>query len=156
MSKPRYNWWPFALNMIRDYQARSQQYHDLHEQKTTARASEAPGGGGDFRTVERIAIRELPRQEQLEYDAVRKAEDLTRLMKDGDIRLRVAGLTIMRDLYTIPGVAMRLDIPENMAKRYRWEFILTVGFTYGLINKEEYDAATKKKNTSPPRAKKVC
>ena len=36
MSKPRYNWWGFALAMIRDYPHRQKELKEMHEQKATA------------------------------------------------------------------------------------------------------------------------
>ena len=31
MSKPRYNWWPFVLNMIRDYPERAKEIVPVEE-----------------------------------------------------------------------------------------------------------------------------
>ena len=144
MSKPRYNWWPFVLNMIKDYPARKKEYNDLHEQKVTANLSGMPGGGGASRTVEDIAVRKLPHQEQLEFDAVRKAVECTRSMEDGEQRIKVVGLTLWRQSHTVPGAALALNIPERTARRYRWRFVMLVGYTYGFLTEEEYIRETKK------------
>lgn len=144
MSKPRYNWWPFALNMIKDYPVRKREYNDLHEQKVTANLSGMPGGGGASRTVEDIAARKLPHQEQLEFDAVRKAVEYTKAMPDGRLRIRVIGLTLWRQSHTIPGAALELHISDRMARRYRWQFVMLVGYTYGFLTEEEYVQEVKK------------
>lgn len=144
MSKPRYNWWPFALNMIKDYPARKRDFDDLHEQKVTASLTGMPGGGGTGRTLENIAARLLPHQEQREYDAVRKAVEYTKAMDDGMIRIKVISLSLWKNSHTLPGTADQLHISERTARRYRWQFILLVGHTYDFLTQEEYRAALKK------------
>ena len=144
MSKPRYNWWPFVLNMIRDYPVRESQYRELHRQKLTAEPSGMPGGGNlASRTTEGIALRQLPPQEQREYDAVSKALRRVRRTKDAKIRLDVIKMTLWRG-YSIPGAAMVVSVSENTARRYRWQFVLLVGCMYGFLSEQEYAAALKK------------
>ena len=157
MSRPRYNWWPFALNMVRDYPYRKREFDALHEQKITASATGLPGGGGSSRTVEQIALRQLPKQEQKEYDTVHQAVLRTRQMKDGEYRLQVVEMTLWQNRYTIAGAAMRLNIPEDRAKRYRWEFIVLVGYLYGdFLSKQDYEEVIgRKKKSSTPKAKKL-
>lgn len=159
MSKARYNWWPFALNMVRDYPYRKREFDALHEQKITASATGlpggGPGGGGSSRTVEQIALRQLPAQEQREYDAVHKAELRTLLMPDGETRVKVIRLTLWRNQFTVPGVANWLHISESRAKSYRWEFIMLTAYCYGLISQEDYLAEIKKRSYRTPKAKKL-
>ena len=144
MSKPRYNWWPFALNMIRDYPAREAQYRELHRQDITAELSGMPGGGNlASRTTEGIALRQLPPQEQREYDAVSNALRRVKRMKDASIRLEVIRLTMWRG-YNISWAAMQTHVSESTARRYRWQFILIVGCKYGFLTEEECAAALKK------------
>lgn len=144
MSKPRYNWWPFVLNMIQDYPARRIAYNALHEQQITANLSGVPGGGSARRTVENLATKLLPHQEQKEFDAVRKAVEVTRAMPDARTRMRVVDMTLMRKNYTVPGAAQRLNISQRTAQRFRWQFVVLVGHTYGFLTKEEWEALLKK------------
>ena len=60
MSKPRYRWWGFVRNMIRDYPALKEAWNDLHSQSMTPDYSGMPKGGSSGRTVESIALRQLP------------------------------------------------------------------------------------------------
>lgn len=143
-NKPRYNWWPFALNMIKDYPARKQEYDLIHEQKITASLSGMPGGGSASRTVENIALKQLPWQEQKEYDAVRKAEELTLAEADGKIRMKVVELTLYKKRCNTAGAAIRLNISERTAQRHRWRFVILVGYTYGFLTKEEYEKLVKR------------
>lgn len=118
MSSPRYNWWPFVLNMIKDYPKRKMDYDDLHEQTVTASITGMTGGGSASRKTENTALRQLPAQEQREYDAVKSAVLRTKQAPDGSVRLKVIKLTLWRNQFTIPGVADRLHITESKAKQY--------------------------------------
>ena len=126
------------LNIIRDYPIRKRDYNALHQQKITANIDDVPGGGGASRSAENAALRQLPKAEQREYDAVHLALQITAGLRDGKTRLSVAHYTLITGRYTIAGAAMRLGIPEEKARTYRWEFIMAVGYTYGFIEKDEY------------------
>ena len=144
MSKPRFNWWSFALNMIRDYPERAREIKDLRQQKITANLSGMPKGGGASRTTEGISLRELDdKQSQREYEAVHKALARTRARTDGELRLDIVKLTMWKG-YTIPGAAMILNTSADTARRYRWQFIMLVGQCYGFLTEEEYLLAVKK------------
>ena len=144
MSKPRYNWWPFVLNMIRDYPARAKDLQEIQQQKVTADVSGMPRGGGASRTTEGVVLRELPdKQAQREYEAVNKALARTRARADGKLRMDIVKLTMWKG-YTIPGAAILLNTSEDTARRYRWQFIMLAGCCYGFLAEEEYRAAVKK------------
>lgn len=144
MSKPRFNWWGTAMNIIRDYPQRKQDYDGLKQQQITADISGMPhGSGGASRVVEGLALRQLPYQEQKEYDAVHRALERTRRMGEGEIRCRVVKLAFWRGM-TIPEIAMQVHESERTARRYRWQFVLLVGKEYGSIDEEEYLRALKK------------
>ena len=143
MSKPRYNWWPFVLNIIRDYPARRSALKLLREQKVTADLSGMPKTGGESRTVENLATRQLPHQEQREHDAVFLAMKRTKGMPDAKLRLDVVRLTLWRG-YGLRSAALTLNTSERTARRYRWQFILLVGRMYGFLTEEEYCAAIQK------------
>lgn len=143
MSKPRYNWWNFALNIIRDYPERRLELKRLKVQKITASMTGMPKGGGDSRSLENIATKSLPPQEQKEHDAVLAAINKTKVMPDGNLRLAVVRMTMWRN-FNIAGSAMQMNVAERTARRYRWQFVLLTGYTYGLLTEEEYRAAIKK------------
>lgn len=137
MSKPRYNWWPYALNMIRDYPSRKMEFDALHEQKITANTSGIPGGGGSYRTVEQIALRQLPQSEQEEFDAVDKALNRVRMMPDAVDRLKVIQLTLFQN-YRIFEAERKLNLSARTIRRYRYQFIALVGWMHGRIGESEY------------------
>ena len=142
MSKPRYNWWAFALAMIRDYPLRRIELRNMKEQKRTAGTDASPGGG-DGRTVERLAMKTLPEAEQKEHDAVYYALKRTKLMTDADIRGNVVRLTLWRG-FSVRAAAYALHISERTARRYRWQFVMLVGHMYGLLDEGSYRAAVEK------------
>ncbi len=143
MSKPRYNWWPFVLNMIRDYPARARDYKALHEQKITANITGMPGSGEASRTAEGVALRQLPAQEQKEYDAVHNALTHLHRLPDAKLRQDVVRMTFWRG-YSIAGAANALHVSDRTARRYRWQFVMLVGLKYGFLTQEEYAAEIKK------------
>lgn len=158
MSKPRFNWWGFAMAMIRDYPDRAKALKDLRTQKTTASFSGMPGGGGAGRTTETIAFRTLPAQEMREYDAVDLAIKRTKTMPDAKLRMDVIKLT-MWGKNRIDSASFALHISDRTARRYRWQFILLVGHTYGFLDQEAFRAAMARDNPGKDRtqkAKKMC
>ena len=143
MSKPRYNWWGFALAMIRDYPSRQKELNEMHEQKITATISGMPGGNSASRTTEGIALKQLQPQEQREFDAVDRAIKRAKGMTEPKLRMEVVKITLWKGC-GISKAATWLNISERTARRYRWQFILLVGYMYGFLSEEEYIAAFKK------------
>lgn len=144
MSKPRYNWWSFALNMIRDYPERSKAIKELRQQQITASNSGMPSSGGASRGTEGVALRQLPdKQAQREYDVVHNSLQRTGRLKEAKLRLDVVKLTMWKG-YTIPGAAIVLHMSEDTVRRYRWQFVMLVGCMYGFLTEEQYKEALKK------------
>ena len=93
MSKPRDNWRPYVINVLRDYLTYKKIDREAHSQKITAQYNKGRGGGGVGRNTEIAALRSgLNRQQQKELDAVEKAIRATRRGPDGKIRLKVVEL----------------------------------------------------------------
>ena len=143
MSKPRYNWWGFALAMIRDYPHRQKELQDMHEQKITANLSGMPGSRTASRTTEGVALKQLQPQAQREFDAVDRAIKRVKGMAESKLRMEVVRITLWKG-YAISTAAMWLNISDRTARRYRWQFVLLVGHMYGFLSEEEYIAASKK------------
>ncbi len=144
MSKPRYNWWPFALNMIRDYPRRLRDHNELKRQQITPSPDGASAGGSDIsRVVERLAMRQLPPQEQREFDAVTGALERTKTMTEGKVRCEVVKMTMWRG-YDINGAARICNVSWYTARRYRWQFILLVGMLYGFLDEAEFKEAVRR------------
>lgn len=134
MSRPRYDWWPYIKGMIRRYPGLAEQYRDLHTPSMTANYSGMPGGGGDSRSMEDLAIRELPGTNQREYEAVRQAVVTTQQMRTGSQRLQIIRLVLFDGSHTLHGAAMSLPISYDQAKTYHREFIYLVAKNFGLLD----------------------
>lgn len=136
MSKPRYDWWPYVKGMIRRYPALKEQYNDLHTTCMTANYSGMPRSGVEGRTLEAIAVRELPSTSQREYEAVRRAIETTERYRNGRDRLMVIDLVLWKRLRTVEGAA--IEIPCSAATAWRWhaEFIRLVAGYYGLMDED--------------------
>lgn len=132
-STAKYRWWPFVRAMIRDYPSLKEELEDLHAQSITAGISSGAGGGGIKRTVEQIALRELPKDDQQAYDAVRKAIDITERKADGPQRMKLIRLVYWeRNHIGLTNAAVLIHVSEITAKRWHGEFVRLVGLCYGF------------------------
>lgn len=134
MSKPRYRWWGFVRQMIRDYPALSDEWAELHSTQVTAKFSGTPsGGGGARRSVEDIALKQMPADDQRAYDAVRKAIDYTQHMPEGNRRLDLIRLAYWAARpMPLKSAVLRLYISERTAKRWHGDFVRAVASAYGF------------------------
>lgn len=133
MSKPRYRWWGFARRMIRDYPSLKYALSLLHEQSTVADISGMPRGSGTSRTVEILALRQLPEDDQKAYDAVAKAIKSISLQPDGTAKMRLITMMYWLDKpLAAKAVAPQLHISDATAKRWHGEFVRLVGKCYGF------------------------
>lgn len=123
--------------MIRDYPALEKEYRELHEQKVTASITGMPGGGNVSRGTEDIAIRDLPRSKQLEYDAVRRAIEVTGMLKTGAERLKIVELVFFKQSHTLDGAAYHQHISYDTAIDYHGDFIMLVAYFRELITYDE-------------------
>ena len=134
MSKTRYDWWPYVKGMIRRYPALKEQYQDLHSQSVTASYSDEPRSGAVSRAAESVAIRELPSTKQREYEAVRRAVEVTERYKNGKDRLEVIRMVLWQQSHTIAGAALMIPCHEVTAGTWHAEFIRLVASNYGLMD----------------------
>lgn len=137
MSKPRYRWWGYVKNVIRAYPILKREYDDLHEQSITASMSGSGSPGGINRAAEIIAIRELPKPKQKEYDAVRRTILLTEHLRTGKDRLKLIDMVFWKGTHTLSGAAMELNISYDTAIDYHGDFIMLVAFQKELITFDE-------------------
>ncbi len=131
MSKPRYRWWGYIRNVIRAYPELKKEYDALHQQSITANISGMPGSGSVSRGTESIAIRELPRTKQREYEAVRKAIDFTRRMPNGDLRLRVIDLVFWKERRKLLDAGESVGYAYKTARTIQSTFIKLTADAYG-------------------------
>lgn len=146
MSKPRYDWWQYAIKIAEKWPLLREEYEDLHAQSVTPKLSGMPGGGGVSRAVEDIALRTLPGNKQREYDAARFALDEILRRPDAIRRREIVKLRYWDKTMTIAGAGMRVNFSERSARRICWRYILAIGCGMGFITKEEYLDVMRKDN----------
>lgn len=133
MSKPKYMWWSFVKAMIRAYPALERDWVDLHATSITANYSAMPKGGDAGRTVETVALRQMPPDDQRMYDAVSKAIEITRLLPDGQRRMDMIALVYWgKRPMPLKSAAVHLYISERTAKRWHGSFVRCVAKCYGF------------------------
>jgi hypothetical protein len=132
MSKPRYRWWGYVKAMIREYPALKARYADLKTPDMSPRLTGMPGRGGEGRPAEDMALRELGPTEQREYDAVRRAIEITERQPDGRCRLELIRLVYWRGTHTLRGAAAEIPVSDRTARRWHGRFVRTVAACYGL------------------------
>ena len=95
-----------------------------------------PHGGDVSRTVERLAVRELPGIQQREYEAVRRAVEITAKYKTGPERLRLIEAVHWRRSHTLTGAAMLIPCSNTTAREWHREFIRLVASQMGFMDEE--------------------
>lgn len=119
---------------MRDYPRLKEKYEALHESSVIAKYGGSGGGsGGVHRTTEDIAIRELPCQEQREYEAVRYAMEITKNRRDGELRLQLIKLMYYEG-YRLTDAAYKIHVSDRTALHWHGDFIRIVGYQLGLMD----------------------
>lgn len=126
MGKTRYKWWGYVKNVIRAYPEHCAQLNDIRTQSITAAYSGVTGNSGPSRTVEAVAMRELPPMERKEYEAVKKTIDKTLRLRDGAQRIQLIEMVFFKRSHTLQGAADALYISYSTAKRWHNKFIESV------------------------------
>lgn len=133
MSKPRFVWWGFMRGMIREYPKLKRDLEDLQEQSITANLSGMPRGGGNGRSVEVLAMRQLPPDSMAMYEAVSLAKKLTLIRPDGKDRIRLISMMYWdKKTLKMQSAALRLHISDPTAKRWHGDFVRLVAQCYGF------------------------
>lgn len=133
MSTPRYDWWSYVKAVIRRYPQMDAEYKALHCPSLSC-GGEVHGSGGSSRTTEQIAMRELPKHRQREYEAVRKAIETTKRSRNARDRLKVIDLYLWKRSHTLEGAALMVPCSVATAKRWNGDFIRLVAENLGLLD----------------------
>ena len=148
MSKPRYWWWSAVRLAIRQYPALQARKAELQSMQVTRSVKSykgkdgklhdyygVPGGGGDGRTVERLATAELPPAEEAILEAVRTAIEATEQGRDG-----AAHMELLRDYYwrglRLQDAAARHYVDYYTARRWNAAFSRRVARGLGYLSNQ--------------------
>lgn len=137
MSKTRFRWWSYVKNVIRHYPILEQEYEALHEQSVTASMTGMPRRSGVSRGTEEIAIRELPDQDQREYEAVKRAIETTKGLRTGTDRMKLISMVFWKRSHTLEGAAFNVHCSYRTAVRYHSDFIILVAKNMGFLDRRK-------------------
>lgn len=133
MSKPRYKWWGYVKNVIRAYPDLTAQAKAMKEQQITASYQATGGSSEPGKPVERLALKELPPQEQRELEAVEQTIRTTKnWLPEGKRRLMLIDMVFWKKSHTLCGAADALYISYATAKRWHNAFICLTAENLGL------------------------
>lgn len=135
MSKPRYRWWGYVRNLVRDYPALDQELQDLRSQQITSSLDHVHGHGIPGRSTEDAALRQLSPAKQAAHDAISKAIEQTRSRSNGEDRIKLIDMVFWRQTHTLDGAAYALGYSYDRAKQLQGDFLRLVGFNRGLEDK---------------------
>ena len=149
MSKPRYWWWSAVRLAIRQYPVLLAKKNNMQSMQITRAVKSItgpdgktvdvyspPGTGGDGRTVERLALAELPPYEEAILEAVRTALEQTAVTRAGEEHLRLIGDYYWRR-YTLQEAADRAYVDYKTAQRWNGAFVRRVARELGYLQTRE-------------------
>ena len=116
MSKPREPWWGYVKNVLRAYPDYRRELARLRSSVAiTPRYNANGGGSGISMPTEDLAMRELPRKEQLRLEAVERAIAETKRLPNGIWRVSTAmprsAASCLRVLFVTDG---RTDVESGV------------------------------------------
>ena len=126
MSRSRNDWWEYVKRVIREYPSLKREHDAIYEVGITASYSGMPHGSNPGDPTYSAAIKEMERNKQRRYDAVRLAIAETEHYKNGRDRLKIIELVHWKQTHTIAGAAMQIPCSERTALTYHGEFIRAV------------------------------
>lgn len=135
MSKPRDRWWGYVRAVIRAYPELRARAKELQRTPITPRYGTSGGSSGPSDPTATAALRQLPKQEQREYEAVDAAVRETGKLSDGEARLTIIELVFWKQTHTLEGAAKKVHMSYMSARRRQMAFIRLVAQNLGFIEK---------------------
>ena len=134
MSKPRELWWGYVKNVLRAYPDYKRELARLRSSVViTPRYNANGGGSGISMPTEELAMKELPRKEQLRLEAVERALAETRRLPNGKWRCAIIERVYFRKSHTLEGAAKYCHVSYGAAKEWHGDFIRLVAEHLGLL-----------------------
>lgn len=136
MSTPRYDWWSYVKGMIRRYPELCAKQTELRQTPLSIAMTGMPHQQG--KTSDPVAdavMRELPSINRRELEAVQKAIEETRALRNGAERLEMVRLVFWDKTkkYTLAGASMKMHWSERRVSEWHGEFIRCVAKYFGLL-----------------------
>lgn len=119
-------WRRIARQAAYDYPGLRSQLRDLQSMSVTPSLSGMPMGGGEHRSTEDAALRQLPPEEQRRLDAVAQAVEISEHLTSGLARRKLIDLVYFRRSHTVEGAAMQIPCDVRTAKTWNSDFLLLI------------------------------
>lgn len=126
MSRRSNSWRRIARQAAYDYPGLRAQLRDLQSMSVTPSLSGMPMGGGDHRSTEDAALRQLPPEDQCRLDAVEQAVEISEHLTSGLARRKLIDLVYFRRSHTVEGAAMQIPCDVRTAKTWNSDFLLLI------------------------------
>lgn len=127
-------WRERAIGMIKSYLWLKEELKELQSCSITPRLTGTPGGGGSGRKVENAALKELPKEESKQFNAVRQAIKCTKRRYDNaDERLKVIDLVYWTRSHDLQGAALKVGYSYDTVQEWHSEFIKMVDAFYSVL-----------------------
>ena len=118
--------------MIRLYPERVAELRRRQEASVTANYNAMPGGSEASRTTEELGTVSLGRAVDREVEAVRRAIEETRRLRDGAERLHLVELIFWKKTHTLTGACDACHVSERTGRQWHTEFIHRVARDFEL------------------------
>ena len=126
MSRRSSTWRQAARQAAYDYPGLRAQLRDLQSMSVTPSLSGMPMGGGEHRSTEEAALRQLPPEDQRRLDAVAQAVEISGHLTSGLARRKLIDLVYFRRSHTVEGAAMQIPCDVRTAKTWNSDFLLLI------------------------------
>ena len=124
--KPADTWRRRARDAAHAYPGLKAAERELREVRITARLDAIPGSGSPGRSTEAAALRELPRRERAQLEAVEKALRCMATLTNAEERLAVVRMVFFERRYTLAGAAMQIPCSTKTAQGWSDDFLLLI------------------------------
>ena len=133
MSKPRYKWWGYVKWCVADYPAKCAELAEMSG-IGVPKSDGLPHSHEAQRTTENIALGKFSGQREREYEAVRKAIEITRRRKDGTEVLKLIDLVFWKRSHTLSGAALKCCVSYRTACEWHGFFIRLTAKQLGYLD----------------------
>ena len=126
MGRKSNTWRQICRQAAYEYPALRAELRDLQSMSTTPSMSGMPMGGGEHRSTEDAALRQLPPERQRRHDAVERALAISEHLTSGLSRVKLIDLVYFRRSYTVEGAAMQIPCSVQTAWTWNNDFLLLI------------------------------
>ena len=131
--RQRYAWYGYVKSMLRRYPEYHARLQDLKSMPSVPAGSGTHSGKISDPTAA-LALRELPRVEQQEHDAVFKALQTIKGWKGGELQIRILELCYFKKTHSLTGAALKLNISYSYAVQLHIQALRLVARNFGLYD----------------------